>query len=81
MVNRARLHVRWPVRHHELVASAADQLGMSVSELVRRAAVAAALEALRTGAEPPATAPAGEADGRSKRSPAGEGRAATSGAS
>ncbi|MEX2528551.1 MAG: hypothetical protein WEA09_13025 [Gemmatimonadota bacterium] len=65
MRKRSRLHVRWPEPDAALVRTAASRLDISVSELVRRAAVAAAVEAIRSGVIPTATATAGQADGRS----------------
>jgi hypothetical protein len=65
MHKRARLHVRWPEPDAELVTSAARRLDMSISELVRRASVAAALAALGGRGAPPPTATTGQADGRS----------------
>jgi len=55
MHKRERLHVRWPETDATLVRTAARKLDMSMSELVRRAAVAAAVEALRGGVVPPTT--------------------------
>jgi uncharacterized protein (DUF1778 family) len=55
MHKRKRLHVRWAESDATLVASAARKLDMPVSELVRRAAVNAAVDVLRSGAVPPRT--------------------------
>lgn len=54
MRKRERLHLRWAQSDATLVRSAASKLDMSISELVRRAAVAAAIAALRQGTAPPA---------------------------
>ena len=69
MHKRARLHVRWPEPDAALAAEAAHRLDMSLSELVRRATVNAAIEVLRSGAVPPPTETSGQADGRSSRDP------------
>lgn len=69
MHKSVRLHVRWPVADATLAVEAAHQLDMSLSELVRRATVNAAIEALHSGVVPPPTATSGQADGRSSRDP------------
>ena len=53
MYKRERLHVRWATPDAELVRAAVQKLDMSISEFVRRAAVAAAIEALHRGVVPP----------------------------
>jgi uncharacterized protein (DUF1778 family) len=52
MHKRERLHVRWAEADATLVRSAARKLDMSMSELVRRAAVSAAVDVLRRGVVP-----------------------------
>jgi hypothetical protein len=54
MRKRLRIFTRWSEADATLVRSAAQRLDMSVSELIRRATVQAAVEALRRGAVPPA---------------------------
>ena len=52
MHKRERLHIRWAKADATLVRTAARKLDMPMSELVRRAAVAAATDALRKGTVP-----------------------------
>ena len=66
MRKRLRIDTRWAESDATLVRSGARRLDMSVSELIRRATVAAAAEALRSGAAPPPTGTTGQADGRSQ---------------
>lgn len=54
MYKRERLYVRWPAKDVEVVRTAAQKLDMSMSELVRRATLSAAVEALQRGTVPPA---------------------------
>ena len=68
-MRNTRLHVRWREQDSTLVTTAARHLDLSVSELVRRATVAAAVDALRGGSAPPPTPSHGRADGRSMSKP------------
>jgi hypothetical protein len=52
MRKRSRWNVRLPEADARLVKAGADRLDMTVSELVRRAAVKAAVDALSAGAVP-----------------------------
>ena len=54
MRKRLRIDTRWAEADATLVRTAARTLGMSVSELIRRATIQAAVEALRRGTVPPA---------------------------
>lgn len=68
MHKRTRIHVRWPEPEAVLVRQAAARLDLSMSELIRRAATGAALDALRDGMAPPPLGGTGRMDGRSGRS-------------
>ena len=67
MRKQSRLQIRWSEPDAHLATLAAQWLDMSVSELVRRATVEAAIGVLQGGEPPPPTATAGRADGRSAR--------------
>lgn len=56
MRKRARFEFRIAIGHASLLHAAAERLDMTVSEFVRRAAVAAAVDALKRGAIPAAEA-------------------------
>ena len=56
MHKRERIYLRIATGDATLLRTAATKLDMSMSELIRRAAVQAAIEAIRRGAVPPAGA-------------------------
>jgi hypothetical protein len=64
-MRNSRLHIRWTEQDSTLATTAARHLHLSLSELVRRATVAAAIKALQDGSTPPPTPSHGHADGRS----------------